>query len=126
VAAVPSTLGGRGPDRAQACKADGKACKKHSQCCSGNCVGGTGTGSTGQSAGTCQPAVTCLELGAACNPTTDTCCQTAGSTAVCEFEAACGFQPQGDVCCRQAGQACENACQCCGFLGCVGGFCGVG
>jgi hypothetical protein len=44
--------GGRGPAAAQGCKADGKACKKNSQCCSGTCAGGGG-GSTGQSEGRC-------------------------------------------------------------------------
>jgi hypothetical protein len=44
-------LSGRGVS-AQACKSDGKPCKKNSQCCSGNCAGGTG-GSTGHGEGRC-------------------------------------------------------------------------
>ncbi len=52
-AAGLAVVGGRGPAAAQDCKADGKACKKNSQCCSQTCVGGTGTGSTAHSEGVC-------------------------------------------------------------------------
>ena len=48
------------------CKSDGQACKKNSQCCSSNCVGGTGSGSTSKSEGVCQSVQTCTPLGAAC------------------------------------------------------------
>jgi hypothetical protein len=38
------------------CKREGKPCKKNSQCCTSNCAGGTGSGSTAGSTGICCPA----------------------------------------------------------------------
>ena len=61
------TMGGRGAS-AQDCKAEGKACKKDDQCCSGNCVGASGD-STAHSGGTCQASV-------ACPPDSTGCCAT--------------------------------------------------
>jgi hypothetical protein len=46
-------MGGRGAS-AQDCKADGKECKKSSQCCSDNCVG-----AAGDRRGTCQASEAC-------------------------------------------------------------------
>jgi hypothetical protein len=112
----------RGRAAADQCKADGKACKKNGQCCSGHCIGASG-GSTGKGGGTCQPAVTCLGLGAACDPTTSTCCQTPGATTVCADEAGCDAQPPGDTCCRPAGEPCTSTCECCGLLFCTNNLC---
>ena len=55
-------LGTRGAGaQDEECKANGKECKKDSQCCTGNCVG-----ATGKTRGTCEPVQTCLGIGEPC------------------------------------------------------------
>jgi hypothetical protein len=74
-AAGAFALGGQAAS-GDACKRTGKPCKKNGQCCSNNCVGGTGSGSTGKSEGRCRPAclAPCAPI-AACNfDTALTCC----------------------------------------------------
>jgi len=68
LAAGALAMGGRAV-RAQECKANEKACKKNDQCCSGNCAGGPGSGSTSQSEGRCQcqlPAMRCSNTSQCC------------------------------------------------------------
>jgi hypothetical protein len=70
-----------GEASADACKADGKPCKKPEQCCSGICFRGTGTGATSKSEGVCgcpEGRVlsngTCFLLCPCINPSTGTPC----------------------------------------------------
>jgi hypothetical protein len=117
IAVAAALARGGGEAAAQACKGTGKACKKHSQCCSGNCVGGTGTGSTAGSAGVCRTA--CLADNQACASSGDTCCSrgyVCGDDLCVE-----GGQPFG--CCGTEGAACADQCDCCGDLVCPGGIC---
>ena len=76
---------------AQACKGDGKACKKNSQCCSGNCGVGTGQGPL---PGACAPACP-----ASC-PDCQT-CSNGGCTPV-DDNTPCGAAGSGLRCCNGA------------------------
>ena len=79
---------GRSDALADVCKADGKACKKDDQCCSGECIGGSGTGSTGKSSGVC--GCTATPNGGFCDAHSDCCsgiCQ--GGTCVATVAGTC-------------------------------------
>jgi hypothetical protein len=85
---------------AQDCKGNGKACKKNSQCCSGNCGVGTGQGPL---PGACAPACPALP---AC---TDTCPCPSGSGQVCQGQRCC--LPQGGT--PSCGPDCCDSTLCC-------------
>jgi hypothetical protein len=84
-------LAGAAPVGADACKADGKACKKDDQCCSGSCVGGTGSGSTAHSDGVCSGCTLCADgcclAGAFCQD--NQCCDAAGCVGPVQCSAIC-------------------------------------
>ena len=73
-ALVGGALGSVGIGEAAAapigCKAEGKKCKKNTQCCSGNCAGGT-----------C--AAACVSDGGACTDNTDCCSDNCDSSGFC-------------------------------------------
>ena len=105
---------GRSDALADACKADGKACKRGDQCCSGTCDAGTGTGSTAKSSGVCR---SCTSNTGTCTANGDCCsgiCQ--GRTCVATVAGTCTAATGG----------CGNgSCGCLildGNLTCVGGF----
>jgi hypothetical protein len=119
---------------AQACKSDGKACKKNGQCCSGNCAGGTGTGSTSKSDGSCQPA--CQDNGSACTQASECCSNNCFNSVCADFVTSCGSSTcgsdtrgcAGDTCCGPpAFFSCigSDVSQCCGppATHCEGGRC---
>jgi hypothetical protein len=90
-AAGAFAVGGRGAS-ADTCKAEGKACKKNSQCCSNTCVGGTGGSALD---GTCRPAPDCHQQ-----------CEEAFIACL----APCDNSACRDACQRLASD-CSNACE---------------
>jgi hypothetical protein len=91
---------------AQDCKRDGKACKKNSQCCSGNCGVGTGQGPL---PGACAPACPALP---ACS---ETCRCPSGSGQVCQEGRCClpaGGNPSCGPDCCDSGLCCSDAMRC--------------
>jgi hypothetical protein len=101
-AVVGGTLGSLGIGEAAAdppgCKRNGKACKKNSQCCSGNCSGGS-----------CQEPTTTTTTTEA--PTTTT------TTTPPPVPCGADFCEPGDVCCF--GQVCAPpGFDCCELIGC--------
>jgi hypothetical protein len=131
-ALVGSTLASLGIDKAGAappgCKRDGKACKKNTQCCSGNCSGGT-----------CAPATGCREIGLTCTSGSEccsafcsnsgTCCRGTGGDCTVDSDCCGGFCsiPSGGgsgICatCRSDTSACTVDTECCSGI-CDGGIC---
>ena len=112
-AALAAPLGRAG---AQACKRDGKPCKKHSQCCSGNCVGASGGPAND---GTCQPAVHpcagadyCFSYPGSCGTSAFcSCATTQGGAAFCAFGGV-SCQPCTDASGCPAGKVCIQAACC--------------
>lgn len=94
---------------ADTCKRNGKPCKKHAQCCSGNCV--PDPARSGPLNGTCQPA--CLARNQACPPAGGTCCDPgyfcSGNECFGETITCCGTQDA----------PCLSNCDCCGILNCI-------
>ena len=86
---------GIGEAAADLCKRAGKACKKHSQCCSGNCVNGTCAecpAGTTLCDGHC---VTICPSGQTLNPSTCTCCTTNESIFCSSHEECCSGRCAG-------------------------------
>jgi hypothetical protein len=111
---------------AQDCKGVGKACKKNSQCCSENCVGGGGSGSTSQSEGVC---VGCPsghdEVNGGCFEITDSGqnCNAGCTAGYGNVDGSgnflCGERQSGTNCTDNAGCPDGQACTTC----CGAGFC---
>ena len=79
-AAGALALGARGASaQDEECKADGKECKKSSQCCSENCVG-----ATSDKRGTCETAQTCIDPYHECPPACVDAAVATGNSAPCD------------------------------------------
>ena len=76
-----------------ACRGAGNGCNRPGQCCSGECVQGSCSG-------------TCIGLTDSCEPETDVCCR---SGAVCQDAP----RSNGPVCCLPGGFPCDRPSECC-------------
>jgi hypothetical protein len=101
-----------GEASAQDCKAEGKACKKDDQCCSGHCVGASG-GSTAHSEGQCAapPPVEVCSVGWDCRTDTRVTCGEFGDCFyVQDVEGGCACIPQS--CGLPDGVGCQQHSDC--------------
>ena len=141
-ALVGGTLGslGIGEAGADQCKRAGKACKKNSQCCSGNCSGGKcvacPSGQVLCSNGSCVS--NSCPTGQIFN-TTSCKCECASGQVLCP-QGYCGRYPGGSCaagelccagncedgkCCVGSSVSCTTSNECCGGLSCINGSCGI-
>ena len=102
------------PPAPRGCKRDGKKCKESSQCCSGNCEGGTcAVAQCIPFTESCTADTQCCSgicggiLGSVCSP-----CRPNGSSCAAG-EPCCNGSCVNGICCRTVGSTCTTDTECC-------------